>query len=51
MKTVSDCITWIDCIMNTYPKPNIEDMNYFNAIKYYLNKVEPNDDKPLKLVK
>lgn len=50
MKTVAECIAWIDFMTSRGNlKPNIEDMNYWKAIKHYLRREEIFQQQPLKI--
>ena len=50
MKTVAECIAWIDFMTSrSNLKPNIEDMNYLKAIKHYLRREEVFQQQPLKI--
>ncbi len=45
-KSIEDCINWIEMIKNQPLKPNIEDLNYLNSIKEYIeeyNKLKKKD--------
>ena len=39
MKTPEEVIKWCDMMLER--KPNVEDRNYFNAIKRYMNEERP----------
>ena len=38
MKTPNDIKSWVDMLLSR--RPNVEDRNYLEAIKFYMNKVE-----------
>lgn len=35
MKTTTEVVNWVDNMLARHP--NVEDVNYFNAIKYYVS--------------